>query len=46
MILLVETWSNPQIDKSSPIAPFYDSLYWSFGSALDPGTQRDAFFLS
>jgi len=30
-------WKNPQIDKSSPIAPFYDSLYWSFGSALDPG---------
>ena len=43
MILLVETWTNPQIDKSNPIATFYDSLYWSFGSALDPGTQRDAF---
>ena len=35
--MLVEMWKNPQIDKSSPIAPFYDSLYWSFGSALDPG---------
>ena len=41
LILLVETWKNPQIDKSNAIAPFYDSLYWSFGSALDPGESDD-----
>jgi len=44
LILLVETWKNPQIDKSNPIAPFYDSLYWSFGSALDPGGPGKAPF--
>jgi hypothetical protein len=37
LILLVETATNPQIDKGSAFAPIYDSLYWSFGSALDPG---------
>mmetsp|Transcript_40767 Transcript_40767/g.96518 ORF Transcript_40767/g.96518 Transcript_40767/m.96518 type:complete len:619 (+) Transcript_40767:129-1985(+) len=36
-ILAVETWVNPQIEKSSPFDPFYDSFYWAFGSALDPG---------
>lgn len=40
LILLVETWVNPGIDKSNPITPFYDSLYWSFGSALDPGEKH------
>ena len=44
LILLVETWKNPQIDKSTVIAPFYDSLYWSFGSALDPGGPGKAPF--
>lgn len=36
-ILLVETWTNDQIEKQTPLDPFYDSFYWAFGSALDPG---------
>ncbi|EKX44757.1 hypothetical protein GUITHDRAFT_139393 [Guillardia theta CCMP2712] len=51
LILLVETWKNPAIEKSFNIlTPIYDSLYhssfmlifWAFGSALCPGGQGKA----
>ena len=44
MILLVETWVNPQVDKSNFVTALYDSLYWAFGSALDPGGPGKAPF--